>query len=923
VHKFDLIWISEIKTSLVISVPGFMAFHNVDPKSSHRGGIVLLVKQNLVKWISRVQMMHSQIWITLEHCSKLLLGGCYLPPNDSIYHDASILGDIQVQMMSTEGQLPILLGDLNARMWNPEALNELWTHEADRYRNLVDHTVNENGRMILQLCRDTECIVINHLKNGEREFPGGLSYRQGRTWVSELDVCITAKEAVSAISNFRIESSKNLPSDHAPLELEINLSQMRRSTNLLVRRSSALGEYMDPPLRGTQRKGPAVHKVNTHEFRNLLMTMPAPLVANQNEINEQVSSLNHTLNSIARQTPARRDQRETLWGPQHGRWKRLIDTGDARTIWRAIGWNGCLNDQSNEQMPSDVEFKTHFESLLMKNQTMQCNTENCPYVPLLDDEFSPVETERAIKCLKEKSFSGVCAGLFKCLPLHWIIYLTQLFSVIFANALYPDIWTHNPLVVLFKSGLRSDCGNYRGISIMDTAAKLYDNILNSRLSSWIDINKAQAGAQKGRGCIEQILTLRLLMDYAKTNKKKLFILFVDFKKAYDMVDRHKLLQVLESRGCGKNMLAAIAAVYKSTKFILRSAIVEADAGVRQGAPTSCLLFVLYIDNLVRMLNAQHPVDDFLGTLHALLLMDDTILLATSRQKCLDKLNTLLNFCDQYGMELNQRKTKFMVLNGAQEDRTPLQVQEKVIAHTDHYVYLGAHFVEDGSITKVMTHQAKECEKHLNKFAAFVSKNTNMPFIMKRKVLDACFMSSMLYASESWLTDNLKAMNQCYMAAIKQLLGVRNTTPHLLCLIETGLSDLASKVLKRRCQFMNSFVSRSNGEEPLACVLQLCNGSRRQPNMYRKLLAAQRYVGDPEAHARQCQQEECRRLAASSSRFATYQALNPELEVHGAYSSTCGDPDFKHREFSRFRLSAHRVTEFTEFIHLFKLKHMDK
>ena len=119
-----LYWISEIKTSLVISVPGFMAFHNVDPKSSHRGGIVLLVKQNLVKWISRVQIMHSQIWITLEHCSKLLLGGCYLPPNDSIYHDAAILGDIQAQMMSTEGQLPILVGDLNARMWNPEALDE-------------------------------------------------------------------------------------------------------------------------------------------------------------------------------------------------------------------------------------------------------------------------------------------------------------------------------------------------------------------------------------------------------------------------------------------------------------------------------------------------------------------------------------------------------------------------------------------------------------------------------------------------------------------------------------------------------------------------------------------------------------------------------------------------------------------------------
>ena len=87
--------------------------------------------------------------------------------------------------------------------------------------------------------------------------------------------------------------------------------------------------------------------------------------------------------------------------------------------------------------------------------------------------------------------------------------------------------------------------------------------------------------------------------------------------------------------------------------------------------------------------------------------------------------------------------------------------------------------------------------------------------MKQRVLDACLLSSMLYASEAWPTDNLKAVNQCYMAAIKLLLGVRNTTPHLLCLIETGLPDLTSQVMKRRCRFMNSFVRRSTGEEPLA------------------------------------------------------------------------------------------------------------
>ena len=56
-----------------------------------------------------------------------------------------------------------------------------------------------------------------------------------------------------------------------------------------------------------------------------------------------------------------------------------------------------------------------------------------------------------------------------------------------------------------------------------------------RLSLWVSIDKCQAGAQKGRGCVEQIMTLRLLIDLAKHKKKKMYTLFIDLSKAYDRV----------------------------------------------------------------------------------------------------------------------------------------------------------------------------------------------------------------------------------------------------------------------------------------------------------------------------------------------------------------------------------------------------
>ena len=105
--------------------------------------------------------------------------------------------------------------------------------------------------------------------------------------------------------------------------------------------------------------------------------------------------------------------------------------------------------------------------------------------------------------------------------------------------------------------------------------------------------------------IEQILTLRLLIENARLKKKKLFILFVDFQKAYDKVPTGKMMECLRNNRCASNMLKAIHTLYKETKFTLRSATVDANTGVRQGAPTSCLLFTLYADVLRQMLNARH------------------------------------------------------------------------------------------------------------------------------------------------------------------------------------------------------------------------------------------------------------------------------------------------------------------------------
>ena len=76
----------------------------------------------------------------------------------------------------------------------------------------------------------------------------------------------------------------------------------------------------------------------------------------------------------------------------------------------------------------------------------------------------------------------------------------------------------------------------------------------------------------------------------------------------------------------------------------------------------------------------------------LILINDTVILATSRSKCIEKAKILIKFCNNSGMIINENKTKFMVINGNTEDKKDLIIRDDIqsvsIGHCTDYNYLG-------------------------------------------------------------------------------------------------------------------------------------------------------------------------------------------------------------------------------------------
>ena len=101
-----------------------------------------------------------------------------------------------------------------------------------------------------------------------------------------------------------------------------------------------------------------------------------------------------------------------------------------------------------------------------------------------------------------------------------------------------------------KKGDLSLVTNYRGISLMPIAAKIYNKMILNRVVPFVEplLRKNQNGFRRGRSTLSQILCLRRIIEECKLSNRDLALVFVDFSKAFDSIDRNKMFEILKLYG---------------------------------------------------------------------------------------------------------------------------------------------------------------------------------------------------------------------------------------------------------------------------------------------------------------------------------------------------------------------------------------
>ena len=130
--------------------------------------------------------------------------------------------------------------------------------------------------------------------------------------------------------------------------------------------------------------------------------------------------------------------------------------------------------------------------------------------------------------------------------------LSALFNYVFDTGEYPDEWAEGIINPIHKKGPIKQPDNYRKITVLNSMGKLFDTVLNTRhkymRQSCDEEDPFQNGFKDGHCTLDNVFILNGIIEKHKALKRPLYICYIDFKSAFDYVNRHALLYKLLNRG---------------------------------------------------------------------------------------------------------------------------------------------------------------------------------------------------------------------------------------------------------------------------------------------------------------------------------------------------------------------------------------
>ena len=312
--------------------------------------------------------------------------------------------------------------------------------------------------------------------------------------------------------------------------------------------------------------------------------------------------------------------------------------------------------------------------------------------------------------------------------------------------------------------------------------------------------------------LDHIFVLHSLIDLYLSRRERVYCAFVDYKKAFDLVDRTSLWSKLLENNVDGNFFKVINHMYKQAKSCVisdskKSNVFDCNIGVRQGENLSPMLFALFLNDFKEFICEKfqgidvlpHKIDsalvengfDVYFKLFTLLYADDTIVLAQSESELQLALDALSEYCKRWFLHVNTSKTKVVIFSRGKIRKIPIFTFENdIVEVVDEYVYLGTTFNYNNKFRKAQVKQLNQARRAMY---SLLSKTyqLHLPIDLLIELFDQLVLPILLYGSEVWGFDIIKDL---------EILNVKKSTANCMVLGELGRLKLEKYIESRMINF---------------------------------------------------------------------------------------------------------------------------